>query len=177
MDLSKVQIETERLQLVPKTMNFAKQIFLEYRDPVIQYMNYGPQESLEVLTERLKNSETEMKEGMLLFMVVLLKETGEFLGCMALEDIKEENPEMGGWLKKSAHGHGYGREAAAALKKWADKHLKYTHILWPCAVANTPSCKLAESLGGKVHREYEKTTTRGTTWPFLDYWIPKNNEK
>jgi len=177
MDLSKVQIETERLRLVPGTVDFAEQIFLEYRDPVIQYMNYGPPESLEVLTKRMKDRETEMKDGVQLFMAILLKETNEFLGCMALEDLKEENPEMGGWLKKSAHGHGYGREAAAALKQWAEEHLKYDHILWPCAVANLASCKLAESLGGKVHREYEKTTARGTTWPFKDYWIPKNEEK
>jgi len=177
MDLSKIQIETERLRLVPGTVGFAEQIFLEYRDPVIQYMNYGPPESLEQLKERMKNREAEMKKGEQLFMAILLKETGEFLGCMALEDLKEENPEMGGWLKKSAHGHGYGREAAAALKQWAEENLEYDHILWPCAVANVSSCKLAESLGGKVHREYEKTTARGTTWPFLDYWIPKNDEK
>lgn len=177
MDLSKVQIETERLRLVPKSENFAEQIFLEYRDPVIQYMNYGPPESLETLTERLKNSELEMKKGEQLFMVVLLKETGEFLGSMALEDLKEQNPEMGGWLKKSAHGHGYGREAAAALKQWAEQNLQYDHILWPCAVANIASCKLAESLGGKVHREYEKTNARGKTFQFLDYWIPRKNEK
>lgn len=177
MDLSQIQIETERLRLVPGTVDFAEQIFLEYRDPVIQYMNYGPPESLEVLEERMRNREAEMKEGMQLFMVILLKENNEFLGCMALEDLKAENPEMGGWLKKSAHGHGYGREAAAKLKKWAEEKLEYDHILWPCAVANTASRKLAESLGGKVHREYEKTTARGTTHPFLDYWIPINNEK
>ena len=89
MDLSKVQIETERLRLVPGTVDFAEQIFLEYRDPVIQYMNYGPPESLEVLTKRMKDRETEMKEGVQLFMAILLKETNEFLGCMALEDLKE----------------------------------------------------------------------------------------
>ncbi len=177
MDLSQITIETERLRLVPGTVDFAEKIFLEYRDPVIQYMNYGPPESLEILRDRMKHRETEMKEGIQLFMAVLLKESGEFLGCMALEDLKEENPEMGGWLKKSAHGYGYGREAAAALKQWAQENLQYDHILWPCATANTSSCKLAESLGGKIHREYEKKTARGTVWPFVDYWIPKNDEK
>jgi RimJ/RimL family protein N-acetyltransferase len=177
MNLSKVKIESERLLLVSGNVDFAENIFLEYRDPVIKYMNYGPPESLEILKGRMKNRETEMKEGVQLFMAILLKETGEFIGCMALEDLQEENPEMGGWLKKSAHGHGYGREAAAALKQWAEEHLEYGHILWPCAVANKSSCKLAESLGGKVHREYEKTMARGTTWTFRDYWIPKNDEK
>lgn len=175
MDVSHIQIETERLRLVPRSTKDAEQIFLEYRDPVIQYMNYGPPESLETLLDRIKKTNAEMKAGKLLLMSILLKETGEFLGCMALEDLKEENPEMGGWLKKSAHGHGYGREAAAALKHWAEENLEYDHILWPCATANIPSCKLAESLGGKVHREYEKTTDRGTVWPFFDYWITKSD--
>ena len=177
MDLSKVKIETERLRLIPRNIKYAEQIFLEYRDPVIQYMNHGPSESLEILMERIKKTEAEMKEGLLLLMVILLKDTDEFIGCMALEDLDQQNPEMGGWLKKSAHGHGYGREAAAALKQWAEDNLKYDHILWPCATANISSCKLAESLGGKTHREYEKRQAKGTILPFVDYWIPKNDKK
>lgn len=177
MDLSKVTIETERLRLVPVTTEYAEQIFLEYRDPIIQYMNYGPPESLEFLEERMKQQKIEMENGIQLSMVILLKESGEFLGRMALENLDQKNPQMGGWLKKSAHGHGYGREAAAALKHWAEENLQYGHILWPCATENVPSRKLAESLDGKVHREYEKKTARGKVWPFVDYWIPKNDEK
>ena len=139
-------------------------------------MNYGPPENLEILKERITQREDDIKEGKQLFMAVLLKKSGEFLGCMALEDLDQKNPEMGGWLKKSAHGHGYGREAVAALKKWADKNLQYDHILWPCASLNTPSRKLAESMGGKIQREYKKTTARGTTWLFVDYWISNNEE-
>lgn len=176
MDVSNVIIETERLRLVPKTSEYAEKIFLEYKDPVIQYMNYGPPQSLEVLKGRIEENDTEMKEGKQLFMVILLKRSDEFLGCMALEDIDQQNPVMGGWLKGTAHGHGYGREAAAALKKWADENLEYDHIIWPCAVENISSRKLAESLGGKVHREYKKTTARGATWDFFDYWIPRANQ-
>lgn len=170
-------METERLRLVPVTTAYAEQIFLEYREPVIQYMNYGPPENLEVLKERIIKREAEMKEGSKLSMVVLLKKSHEFLGRFALEDLDQKNPEIGGWLKKSAHGNGYGKEAAAALKQWADKNLGYDHLIWSCVTMNTPSRKLAESLGGKVHKEYEKKTDNGKIWPYVDYWIPKNNEK
>ena len=108
-------------------------------------------------------------------MAVLLKESKEFLGCFGLEGIKEKTPEMGGWLKQSAHGHGYGREAAAALKQWADENLEYDHILWPCAKENTSSCQVAEALGGKIHKEYVKKTDSGKTWASVDYWITKND--
>jgi ribosomal-protein-alanine N-acetyltransferase len=118
-----------------------------------------------------------MKEGIRLSVAILSKEAGEFLGCFALEGIDQENPEMGGWLKESAHGRGYGREAAAGIRKWADANLQYNHILWPCASENAPSRKLAESLGGTVGREYIKKTARGNLRPFVDYWIPKNEEE
>ena len=118
-----------------------------------------------------------MKNGVELSTVVLLKETGEFLGRFVLENLDQKNPEMGGWLKPSAHGHHYGQEAAAGLKKWADEHLEYDHILWPCATENIASRKVAESLGGEIHKEYIKTTDSGKTWPFVDYWITKNDSR
>lgn len=177
MDLSKVQIETDRLLLIPVSEKYTEQIFEEYRDPVIQYMNYGPPESVEILKERIRVQKAEVKKGLVLPLVVLFKETGEFLGRFNLEDLNQKTPEMGGWLKESAHGYGYGREAAAALKQWAKNNLEYDHILWPCAKANISSCKLAESLDGKVHREYEKRQAKGAILPFLDYWIPRNGKK
>jgi len=108
-------------------------------------------------------------------MVVLKKDSEEFLGRFVLENIDKKNPEMGGWLKKSAQGYGYGREAAAALKDWADRNLQYDYILWPFATLNTPSRKLAESLGGTIRREYEKKTASGNVWDYVHYWIPKED--
>lgn len=176
MDLSNVQIETERLRLVPVSNKHTDQIFLEFREPVIKYMNPPAPKNIEELRERHKNWETQCKEGTKLFMAVLLKKSDEFLGCFGLDGIKENIPEMGGWLKKSTHGHGYGREAAAALKQWADENLEYDHILWPCAKENTSSCKVAESLGGKIRKEYVKKTDSGKTWTYIDYWITKNDK-
>ena len=175
MDLRKIKIETERLLLVPISKKYSEQVFSEYREPVTMYMNHGPPDSVDSVNERIEEREADMKKGTRLFMAVLRKESGEFLGCFALEDLDQKNPELGGWLKKSAHGHRYGQEAAAALKQWADKNLQYNHIVWPCVTMNASSRKLAESLGGKVQREYEKKTASGKTWPYVDYWIPKND--
>jgi len=177
MDLSKVQIDTVRLLLVPVSDEYIEHIFLEFRLPMTKYMNYTSTGSLDDLKERHIGWQKELKEGTKLFMAVTLKKSGEFLGCFTIEDVGSKTPEMGGWIKKSAHGHGYGREAAAALKQWADKNLDYHHIVWPCAVANVPSCKLAESLGGKINREYEKKMVSGKTWLARDYWLIKNKEK
>ncbi len=67
MDLSNVQIETDRLRLTPVSEQDLQQIFLEFRLPMTKYMNYTSAGSIEEL-----------------------KETGEFLGCFALEE--RQNP-------------------------------------------------------------------------------------
>lgn len=176
MSFLNLTITTDRLFLVPRTAEFAEDIMREYREPIIKYMNYGAPESLEFLHERIKISAQDMKAGKSLQLAVLLKKNHEFIGSFALEEIDTRTPEMGGWIKASAHGHHYGQEAAKGLKKWADENLDYDHILWPCATMNIASRKVAEYLGGKVCKEYEKTTDSGNAWPFLEYRIPNNKK-
>ena len=174
MDLSNIKIETERLLLVSASREYASHIFSGYSDSVAIYMNYPPPNNLEILTERMIQREVEMKEGLILYLAVLLKTSGEFLGSFALEDLHQRNPEMGGWLKDEAQGKGFGKETIAALKKWADENLDYLYAKWPCAKENIASCKLAESLGGKITREYIKTNHIGFTWNYREYHLPKN---
>lgn len=171
MNLLNTQIETERLHLVPATVDFVEDSFREYREPVIQYMNWDRPEHLEEVKGRIIIHEQQMKAGKKLALVILSKESGEFLGRMALEDVQTKHPEMGGWLKESAQGYGYGREAAKALKEWAEAHLDYDYLLWPCALENKASCKLAELLGGTIGKRYVKTNARGKTFDFVDYWF------
>lgn len=174
MDLSNTVIETERLRLVTVREEDVVDIHREYRLPLTKYMNHTSTGTMEELVERHKKWRKEIKEGVRLFMTVLRKEDGEFLGGFALQNLDTRVPEMGGWLKQSAHGNKYGQEAAAALKQWADEHLEYDHILWPCAAANTGSRKVAELLGGVIKKEGNKKMASGETWPYVDYWIYPN---
>ena len=173
MDLSTVKIETKRLLLIPASRKHAEHIFAGYTDSVALYMNYPPPLSVELLEERLIQREAEIKEGLVLYVVILLKASKEFMGCFALEDLNQNNLEMGGWLKEEVQGKGIGKETMIALKKWADENLDYEYAKWPCARKNIASCKLAETLGGKIVREYEKTNNTGYTWNYIDYHIPK----
>ena len=58
--------------------------------------------------------------------------------------------ETGIWIKESAQGHGYGREAVAAVIKWASEKFRPSGFLYPVVDENTPSRRLAEALGGKI---------------------------
>ena len=174
MDLSTVQIETERLRLVPTTRVYAEDIFSEYTDAVTKYMNYPPPNDFAVFAERVEQRENDLKAGKLLHVTVLSKDSDEFLGCFAVEDLDQPTPEMGGWFKESAQGKGYGKETVAALKQWADEYLEYEYLVWPAAKENVSSCKLAESLGGRIGREYEKTNHTGAHWEYVEYRIFRN---
>lgn len=174
MDVSQIEIETERLWLVSASQKYAEQIFSEYRGPVTRYMNFGPPASLEIQKERFKQCESELKAGELLSVVVFKKESGEFLGRFSLENLDRKDPEIGGWLKHSAHGHRYGTEAVSALRIWADENLNYSHLIWPCVSVNVGSRKLAENLGGKVQRTFEKKNGKGEVFLYVEYWIPNS---
>lgn len=175
MDLTKVTIETDRLLLVPVGDEHVEEIHAYYRLPLTKYMNHLSAGTMEELKERHKKWRKQLKDGERLFMAVTLRDTGAFLGCFAIDHIGEKNPEMGGWLKADAQGKGYGKEAVAAMREWANSNIEYEHMLWPCAIENVASCGLAESLGGVIHREYDKQMVNGAVWPARDYWIPRQS--
>ena len=142
MDTSTLTLETENLCLCAIT--------LAYKD---------------------ETSIKENKAGTNLQMVVLNKETGDFLGCAGLHKIDEKTPELGIWIKKSAHGHGYGKEAMHALKSWADQNLNYDYILYPVDTRNVVSRRIPESLGGKITREYSLVSETGRKLHMVEYRI------
>jgi RimJ/RimL family protein N-acetyltransferase len=91
-----------------------------------------------------------MKAGTELHLVIRLNSTDEFVGAAGLHPADGTMLETGIWIKESAQGHGYGREAVAAVIKWASEKFRPSGSLYPVVDANTPSRKLAEALGGKI---------------------------
>ena len=97
-----------------------------------------------------------------LHLVICPHDSSEFLGVCVLHATRQPNePEPGIWLKKAAHGHGYGLEAITALKKWAESHLEYERLLFPVDRRNTPSRKIPENLGGRIVDEKKITSMSG----------------
>ncbi len=159
--------------LVSVTMQFKEEIFREFDEMITRYMHPARHPNIQFTEKTIDKWQRRMKNGEILYVVAMDKFTGDFLGFFGVENLPARDLEMGGWLKKSVHGHRFGQEAAAALKGWADQHLDYDYIRWPCAAENIASCKVAESLGGEVHRRYESTNESGLTWDFLEYRIPR----
>lgn len=176
MNLTSVIIQTQRLLITPITPTYRKDIFREFQEPVTLYMQPLPAKDISETDTFISESIKGLEAGNNLQLVILKKDTQEFLGCAGLHQLDIETPEMGVWIKQSAQGNGYGKEAMTAIKQWADENLSYTYIVYPVAEENTSSRKIPESLGGEVKKEYDKQMPSGREYHFLEYWIPSNKK-
>ncbi|MFA6486161.1 MAG: GNAT family N-acetyltransferase [Candidatus Magasanikbacteria bacterium] len=174
IDTTGVVLETERLKLVPISMKHLEDIFKEFTSEITTHMFPQPSGNIEDTKKFITDSLNRMKKGENLQLVAEDKNTGEFLGCMGFHEIHRHDPEMGVWLKKSAHGKGYGKEAMKAIKDWADKNISYEYIKYPVVKVNTPSRQIAEFLGGKIAREFIGTNQNGNKMEEVEYRIVKS---
>lgn len=177
MDLSKVIIETERLRLVPITSQYREEIFREFTPEITRFMFPKSPDKIDETDEFIRTSEQELKDGKTLQIVVLKKENSEFLGCGGLNNVDTKTPEPGIWIKKSAHGSGYGKEVVTGLKGWADKNLQYTYLIYSVDKRNIASRNIPVSLGGIVKKEYTQTGMGGQELDEVEYHIYKSTNK
>lgn len=173
MDLSNIVITTDRIRLVPVTEEFAKNIFEEFTSEVTTYMHPKAPSTIADTLDFIKRSQEALAKKERLMVAILHIKTNEFLGGAGIVNINTNTPELGIWIKKSAHGHKYGREAVKGLKEWAEEHLTYEYLTYPVDKRNIPSRKIAESLGGIIAKEYTKINESGNTLDDVEYWIYK----
>ena len=149
-DLRSIAFSSRRLMLRAATLADAADIHAPVTPPLTRFMGWDPAPSLEAFTEVLREWLPKMAVGTDLMLVIRLLSTDEFLGMAGLHGIGSRGPEPGIWIKEAAHGRGYGREAIAALLRWAGPHLGATRFVYPVVEENGPSRRLAESLGGAI---------------------------
>lgn len=171
MNLLNLEISTNRLLLQPLSMKYKEDVFWEFTLEITTYMYPCPAQDISETEVFIQEVIEDLADGIALGLVILKKESQEFLGCASLHDLTRPKPELGIWLKKTAHGHKYGLEAITALKNWADENLYYQALLYPVDRVNIPSRKIPEALGGKIVREYNKLNMRGKNLNVLEYHI------
>lgn len=172
LNLLSVIITSDRLKLLPISEQFERDIYREFTDEITTYMIPSPANSVEETNSFIIASRDSMKAGYNLQFVVLSKTTDEFLGNCGLHGKnKVKTPEIGIWLKKEAHGKAYGREAVRTLVNWSRKNLDLKYFIYPVDRRNIASCKIPESLGGKVIEESEMVNQKGKTLDCLVYKI------
>lgn len=166
------EIQSERLVLRPISMGWKEDIFREFNDEITTYMFPSSPTHIAETEDFIGESIEKMGKGEEVVFVILKKDTSEFLGCAGLHLMHTDNPELGVWLKRSAHGNKYGFEAISAITKWAERCLNGDCVLYPVDKNNIPSRKIAERLGGTVKREYDQSTASGKILQLIEYIIP-----
>ncbi len=173
--LLNIEIISNRLVLRSISLIYKKEIFENLTEDVTTYMYPRPPKKIAEAASFIKSSLEGMKNQHELILVILQKDSQEFLGCAGIHYINRKHPEFGIWLKKAAHGNGYGLEAVVAMKNWCEEKLDCEYFIYPVDKDNYPSLRIPQKLGGEVSRTYQKRNLSGRVFNIVEYKIPKNS--
>jgi RimJ/RimL family protein N-acetyltransferase len=143
-----IVILSPRLQLRQFQMVDAQEVFGCITPGIAKFMPWEPPSWSEYLTRCEKR--VQAPEPNKFSFAIRRLDGGECLGMASLEDADSVSPELGLWLKESAHGRGFGREVVAALVEWGHASLGKRTFTYPVAIQNIASRRIAESLHGEI---------------------------
>lgn len=155
-------------------MDYAEVIFTEFTDEITEFMYPRSPREIGETKEFIERSMANLREGSHLQMVILDKAMGQFLGCAGLHELGSARPELGVWLKESAHGNRFGFEAVSALADWARHSLECASLYYPVDERNIPSRRIPERLGGSIVDRCTETSMSGRALQIVGYEIPLN---
>jgi RimJ/RimL family protein N-acetyltransferase len=164
-----VEIETERLRLVPTSEDYAREVFTQFTPAVTKLMYPAPAHAIEETLAFLRGARAKILAGVELQLVILSLEDEEFLGHAGIHHIDTRTPEVGIWLKLDAQGEGFGREAVRGLCAWALENLEFDYLKYAVDRRNLPSRRIPEALGGQIEAEYEEINEAGETLDLVEY--------
>jgi RimJ/RimL family protein N-acetyltransferase len=147
--MMQVLIRSARLQLSPFKMADAEEVFECITPAIARFMRWEPPKSLNEYKAH-REARLRANDQSVFSFVIRRSDTMECLGVAGLDEADQPTPELGIWLKEAAHGNGYGTEAIKAVAEWAMKTLSKESFLYPVAVENAASRRIAEKLKGEI---------------------------
>jgi RimJ/RimL family protein N-acetyltransferase len=143
-----IVIQSRRLQLSQFQMMDAQEVFGCITPTIARFMPWEQPSWSEYVTRCEKR--VQAPEPNKFSLVIRRLDNSECLGMASLEDANSVSPELGLWLKESAHGQGFGREVVAALVEWGHTTLGKGSFIYPVATQNIASRRIAENLRGEI---------------------------
>ena len=143
-----IVIQSLRLELRQFQMTDAPEVFRSITPAIAKFMPWEPPTWEEYVTRCEKRVETP--EPNKFSFVIRRLDNRECLGMASFEDATSDSPELGLWLKESAHRQGFGREVVAALVRWGHASLGKASFTYPVAVENIAGRRIAETLYGEI---------------------------
>jgi len=173
MNLQKTKIETSNLFLIPINESYIQDIFNEFTNEITLFMFPKAAENIEETKQFVSSSINGLNQGNNLQLVALKKTNMEFVGCIGLHYFDKKDPELGLWIKKSAHGNGYGLEAITGLILWAKENIEFEYLRYPVDKRNYASRRIPEGNGGIIKKEFKTINQSGFELDEIEYWIYK----
>lgn len=175
MNYLKLELLSERIKLVPISMTYATEICMHFTTELTRYMWPSGNKTQDEINQHILLKQAQMKNGEEIALLIIKQESSEFLGYISIHQVNSKTPELGIWLKKSAHGFSYGYEALTLLKNWAECHLHYDYLKYPVDKKNIVSMKLAKKLGGGIEDKYKKMSESGNVLDEVEYRFYQEN--
>jgi len=167
-----VSMTGARISMSPVDIRHADDILAEFTPDITRFMYPAPVENIKQVYDFIQRSRDEMTQNKALILAIQRKDDHEFLGVCGLHGNKKSaTPELGIWIKKSAHGQKLGREAIHTLVNWAKAKLSIEAFHYPCDKDNVASRKIADSLNGIIISEGIQQSMSGKTLNEIVYEI------
>lgn len=171
-DFQNIQIESDRILLKPVCRKDAENIFKNFTPEITKFMAPASPKDITETEEFIESALAGLERGDDLHFVISNREDGEFLGVCGLHEHGQPAcPEVGIWLKKSAHGNKYGLEAIIALKEWVERTINTDQLIYPVDRRNSPSRNIPETLGAKILEERKIQSMSGFELDEIVYGI------
>ena len=168
MDIFNLTIESKNLKYIVISSLYKEEIFTEFSQNITRYMFPQPANSIKEIEDYITKA---TKDWTKLQMVILNKETQEFVWCIGLINIHQKQPEINIWIKESLHGKWYWKECIMTIKNRAENNLNYEYILYPVAKENNSSIRIIEAIWWKLYKQYKWQNVHGKKIDLLEYRI------
>ncbi len=163
-------IKTERHTIQPFSAAFLAPYYKEFTAEITKYQYPDSFPDIHTADIVMSNFVKAMERGDMLELVILTHDS-EFLGSMEAFDISGKTPELGLWLKSSAHGKGYGYEALKGLVDHLNATGQYLYYIYNVDIRNAASIHLAEKFNYKKGETETTTTESGKVLHTQTYYI------
>lgn len=157
-------LQSKRLVLDYFKSSDAAEGYASITPSLTRFMAWDAPESEQVFATVWQNWLNNMTDHKEYIFVIRHIERHEFIGLCGLHRLHDEIPEVGIWIRETAHGHHYGHEAVRSIAAYAFNTLGIKVLSYPVAEENWASRKIAERLGGKISSHLDKPKYRAVIY-------------
>ena len=94
-NFSNLILISDRLKLVPISMAYAHDICKHFTAEITRFMWPSAPKSLDEIKQHVEIRRNQMINGEDISLMILLRESGEFIGYTTLDEIQSKTPELG----------------------------------------------------------------------------------